>query len=115
MNKYHRDFRIDLILDWIQSYFECCGTTVPGDTALGHNPWNIWHRHPDYECDQRLRTRKGISNDTPTLHFPFCDQPKLGHQPLTLTVGAERTQIGLGATPFRKDLVALSFRRTILL
>jgi len=94
VNKYHRDFRIDLILDWIQSYFECCGTTVPGDTALGHNPWNIWHRHPDYECDQRLRTQPFYCSVPPSC----CKNPLEGgyYNPLC---GKDVITVGDGAQP----------------
>jgi len=46
VENYNRDYRVDLIVDWAQSEFECCGTRVNGET----NSWNIWHLHPDFEC-----------------------------------------------------------------
>ena len=61
VDDYHQDYRIDLLLDWVQSYFQCCGTSVQ-DALLGDYPWNIWHRHPDYECDKKLKSRKYLQS-----------------------------------------------------
>jgi len=46
-NRYDNDALVALI-DFMQMYFECCGTSQNG----GY-PWNIWNQNPDYTCDPR--------------------------------------------------------------